>query len=52
MQDINHARTPILTLAMSVGFNSLAPFNRAFLKQVKRTPTEFRRQHQNTPNKT
>lgn len=52
MQDINHARTPILTLAMSVGFNSLAPFNRAFLKQVKQTPTEFRRQHQNTPKKT
>ena len=47
MQDINHARTPILTLAMNVGFNSLAPFNRAFLKETQLTPTEFRRQHQN-----
>lgn len=49
MTDISHARTPILTLAMNVGFNSLAPFNRAFLKETKQTPTEFRRQLQNRP---
>lgn len=46
IQDGYHARTPILTLAMNVGFNSLAPFNRAFLKETGVTPTEFRRQHQ------
>lgn len=40
-QPENH-RTPILTLAMDAGYSSLAPFNRAFKKQVGTTPTEFR----------
>ncbi|RBP48771.1 helix-turn-helix domain-containing protein [Arenicella xantha] len=35
-------RTPILTLAMDAGYSSLAPFNRAFKKQLGITPTEFR----------
>lgn len=51
MLDIDNARTPILTLAMNVGFNSLAPFNRAFLKRTGQTPTEFRSKNKKTPNK-
>lgn len=48
MQDMSHSRTSILSLAMSVGFNSLAPFNRAFLKTTGQTPTEFRNNAQKT----
>jgi len=37
-----HRRTPILTLAMNAGFSSLAPFNRAFKKEVGLTPSDYR----------
>ncbi|MEL7487432.1 MAG: AraC family transcriptional regulator [Pseudomonadota bacterium] len=36
------ARTPILTIAMDVGFGSLAPFNRAFKEAEGETPTAYR----------
>jgi AraC-like DNA-binding protein len=42
MRKPENARIPVLTLAMNVGFNSLAPFNRAFLSITGQTPTEFR----------
>jgi AraC-like DNA-binding protein len=42
MQQPDNARTPILTLAMDVGFNSIATFNRAFLNESGVTPSEYR----------
>lgn len=38
-----NSRTPVLTLAMDVGFNSLAPFNRAFRSVMDMTPTAYRK---------
>jgi AraC-like DNA-binding protein len=37
-----HARTQILTIAMDVGYASLATFNRAFKTEESVTPSEFR----------
>jgi AraC-like DNA-binding protein len=34
---------PILTMAMDLGYGSLAPFNRAFREETGQTPSEFRR---------
>lgn len=34
---------PVLTLAMDLGYGSLAPFNRAFRDLTGQTPTDFRR---------
>lgn len=42
MQADVHRKTPILTMALNVGFNSLAPFNRAFRDIVGITPTAYR----------
>lgn len=41
-QDPQKSRTPILTLAMDVGYNSLAPFNKAFREFENMTPTTYR----------
>jgi AraC-like DNA-binding protein len=35
--------TPILTIAMEVGFRTLGPFNRAFKEATGVTPTDYRR---------
>lgn len=35
---------PILTIAMDLGYNSLAPFNRAFRAETGMTPSDFRKQ--------
>ena len=35
---------PILTIAMDLGYNSLAPFNRAFRSETGMTPSDFRKQ--------
>lgn len=35
--------TPILTIALDAGFNSLGPFNRAFRADTGVTPSDFRR---------
>ena len=43
LADPEQARTPILTIAMDVGFNSLGPFNRAFKEREGVTPSEYRR---------
>lgn len=37
------ADTPILTIALNNGFASLSPFNRAFIKFVGQTPTQYRK---------
>ncbi len=37
--------TPILTLALEAGFQSIGPFNRAFKAETGMTPSEFREQH-------
>lgn len=42
LRDPNHVRTPVLTLALEAGFNSIAPFNRAFRHETGMTPTEYR----------
>ena len=34
--------TPVLTIAMELGYGSLGPFNRAFKERTGQTPTEFR----------
>ena len=34
---------PVLTIAMDLGYGSLAPFNRAFREATGQTPTDFRR---------
>ena len=36
--------TPVLTIALDAGFQSIGPFNRAFKAATGLTPTEFRRQ--------
>jgi len=44
LADPERARTPVLTIAMDLGYASLGPFNRAFKEATGITPTEFRRQ--------
>lgn len=39
-----NSRIPVLTIAMDVGFNSLAPFNRAFRQSEGMTPSDYRKQ--------
>ncbi len=36
---------PVLTIALTAGFQSIGPFNRAFKVATGVTPTEFRRRH-------
>ncbi len=38
--------TPVLTLALSAGYQSINPFNRAFRELKQTTPTEYRRTSQ------
>ncbi|MEM9572502.1 MAG: helix-turn-helix domain-containing protein [Pseudomonadota bacterium] len=42
LADPEQARTPILTIAMDVGYASLATFNRAFKSEEDTTPSAFR----------
>lgn len=42
LSDASKARTPILTLALEAGFNSIGPFNRAFKEKHGITPKAFR----------
>jgi AraC-like DNA-binding protein len=46
LSDPNRSRDPILTIALEAGFNSIAPFNRAFRQQIGMTPSEYRDQFQ------
>lgn len=43
LADPGQAGVPVLTIALDAGFQSLAPFNRAFKADTGLTPTEFRR---------
>jgi len=45
LADPERARTPVLTIALDLGYASLGPFNRAFKEAAGMTPTEFRRQN-------
>ena len=38
-----HARLPVLSVAMKVGYGSIGAFNRAFKARIGMTPTDFRR---------
>ncbi|MEP6721063.1 MAG: helix-turn-helix domain-containing protein [Variovorax sp.] len=43
LTDPTQRDTPILTIAMDAGFQSIGPFNRAFKADTGMTPSEFRR---------
>jgi AraC-like DNA-binding protein len=43
LSDPAQADTPILTLALDAGFQSVGPFNRAFKARTGQTPSDFRR---------
>ncbi|MEA2891724.1 MAG: hypothetical protein QOI05_2517 [Bradyrhizobium sp.] len=49
LADPVQASVPILTIALDTGFQSLAPFNRAFKMTAGMTPREYRRQHLSRP---
>jgi AraC-like DNA-binding protein len=49
LADPVQANVPILTIALDTGFQSLAPFNRAFKMTAGMTPSEYRRQHLSRP---
>ena len=42
--DPENRRLPVLTIAIDVGYASLAPFNKAFKSVHGMTPTEYRKQ--------
>ena len=44
-ESINH-RKPILTIALELGYGSIATFNRAFKQQLGKTPKEYRQSFQ------
>jgi AraC-like DNA-binding protein len=44
LSDRDQVNLPILTIAMDLGYGSLAPFNRAFRAETGMAPSEFRRQ--------
>lgn len=44
LADPAHAKTPILTIAMNAGFQSMATFNRAFRHAHNSTPSQFRKE--------
>lgn len=43
LADREMVNLPILTIAMDLGYNSLAPFNRAFRSESGQTPSDFRK---------
>lgn len=50
LSDPNQQHLPILTIALDCGFNSIAPFNRAFREFVGETPSAFRARSQISQN--
>ncbi|WDD99637.1 AraC family transcriptional regulator [Thalassomonas actiniarum] len=42
LEDIEHIRKPILTLALELGYGSVATFNRAFKAKTGKSPKEYR----------
>lgn len=49
LADPTKARLPILTLALSAGFSSISPFNRAFKAEFGTTPSRYRASHNGQP---
>jgi AraC-like DNA-binding protein len=45
-KDITHIRKPILTIALELGYGSIATFNRTFKAQKGMTPKEYRNKFQ------
>jgi len=45
LADPTKAHLPILTIALEVGYQSVAPFNQAFREAKGCTPSVYRRQH-------
>lgn len=45
LKDSSKKEMTVLEIAFQLGYNSLAPFNKAFKAQTGVTPTEWRRQH-------
>jgi len=43
LEDPTQAEVPILTIALDAGFQSLAPFNRAFKAATGTTPSDYRK---------
>ena len=43
LADSSKRELPVLTIALTAGFQSIGPFNRAFKAATGLTPTEFRR---------
>ena len=43
LSDPERVRTPVLTIALELGYASLGPFNRAFKETTGTTPREYRR---------
>jgi len=44
LADPRYRNEKILTVALEVGYGSLAPFNRTFKETTGRTPSEFRQE--------
>jgi AraC-like DNA-binding protein len=44
LSDAKKANLPVLTVALSVGYQSITPFNNAFRELRGMTPSEFRKQ--------
>jgi AraC-like DNA-binding protein len=44
LSDREHVDLPVLTIAMDLGYNSLATFNRAFRAETGTTPSDYRRE--------
>lgn len=42
LSNADERHTPVLTIAMDLGYGSLGPFNRAFKERTGQTPTEYR----------
>jgi len=42
LMDPQNERLPILSIALDVGYGSIAPFNRAFKQRFRQTPSEYR----------
>jgi AraC-like DNA-binding protein len=45
LTESEHARTPILTIAMDAGYRSMTTFNKAFKALHGQTPKEYRQKH-------
>lgn len=43
LSDKDQVSTPIIRIAMDLGFGSLAPFNKAFKERKGMAPTEYRK---------